>query len=65
MQKILHEVIEANTDDGDIQIKALAQLQSITNQLENYFIALPKVAKVETMDVNTNEIWPVSLLFIA
>ena len=53
MQKILHEVIEANTDDGDIQIKAVAQLQSITNQLENYFIALPKVAKVETMDVNT------------
>ncbi len=53
MQKILHEVIETNADNGEIQIKAVAQLQSITNQLENYYMALPKVARVGTMDVNT------------
>ncbi len=45
MQKVLHQVIETNEDDGDIQIKAVVQLQSITNQLESYYVALPKVYK--------------------
>jgi hypothetical protein len=38
MQKILHEVIETNADNGEIQIKAVAQLQSITNELGTYFM---------------------------
>jgi hypothetical protein len=53
MQKVLHEVIVTNTDDGDIQIKAVNQLQSITNQPESYYMALPKIAQVENADVNT------------
>jgi hypothetical protein len=53
MQKVLHQVIETNEDDGDIQIKAVVQLQSITNQLERYYMALPKVSQVESMDINT------------
>jgi hypothetical protein len=54
MQRVLHEVIETNADDGEIQIKAVAQLQTITNQLNQYFIQLPDVAKVgTTIDVNT------------
>lgn len=53
MQKILHEVIETNTDNGEIQIKAVAQLQNITNQLCGYYMQLPSVAKVGVMDVNT------------
>jgi hypothetical protein len=47
MQKILHEIIETNIDNGGIQIKAVAQLQSITNQLGEYYFALPKVAREE------------------
>jgi hypothetical protein len=38
MQKTLHKVIENNQDDGDIQIKAVNQLQSITTQLFNYYL---------------------------
>jgi hypothetical protein len=53
MQKVLHQVIETNEDDGDIQIKAVVQLQSITNQLESYYMALPKVSQVESADINT------------
>jgi hypothetical protein len=53
MQKVLHQVIETNEDDGDIQIKAVVQLQSITNQLSQYHIALPNVAKYEVADINT------------
>lgn len=54
MQRVLHEVIETNADDGEIQIKAVTQLQTITNQLNQYFIQLPDVAKVgTTIDVNT------------
>ena len=29
------------------------QLQSITNQLEPYYMALPKVSQVESADINT------------
>jgi Zn finger protein HypA/HybF involved in hydrogenase expression len=53
MQKVLHQVIETNEDNGDIQIKAVIQLQSITAQLESYYVALPKVSQVESADVNT------------
>jgi hypothetical protein len=53
MQKILHEVIENNADNGEIQIKAVAQLQSITNELETYFMTLPKISRVGAMDVDT------------
>ena len=35
-----------NPDDGEIQIKAVAQLQSITDQLNQYYIQLPTVARV-------------------
>jgi hypothetical protein len=49
----LHQVIETNEDDGDIHIKAVVQLQSITNQLESYYMALPKVSQVESADINT------------
>jgi hypothetical protein len=50
-----NEVIEetTNPDDGEIKIKAVAQLQSITNQLEQYYVQLPSVAKAGTMDTNT------------
>lgn len=53
MQKVLHQVIETNEDDGDIQIKAVVQLQSITARLESYYVALPKVSQVESADINT------------
>jgi hypothetical protein len=46
-------VIDTNTDDGDVQIKAVNQLQSITNQLAQYYVALPNVAKYEVADINT------------
>jgi hypothetical protein len=45
MQKILHEVIDTNADNGEIQIKAVAQLQSITNELGNLFYGVTKDIK--------------------
>jgi hypothetical protein len=46
MQKTLHEIIDTNEDDPEIQIKAIVQLQSVTSELTNYYVQLPQLSTI-------------------